>query len=89
LFARGLGAPANRISDARDALDNPVDVDQGIIVNGVANIVPTDANGIAFSRTPGDVLNIVFLNAGATDRGGFFPNGVNNTNSALRMSSAS
>lgn len=89
LFARGLGVPANQISDARDSLDNAIDDDQGIIVNGVANIVPTDANGLAFSRTPGDVLNIVFLNAGATDRGGFFPNGVNNTNTALTMSSAS
>jgi hypothetical protein len=41
--------------------------------------VPTDANGIAFSRTPGDVLNIVYLTAAAAQQGGFFPAGVNGT----------
>lgn len=49
--------------------------DQGILVNGVANIVPTDNNGIAFSRTTSEVLRIVYL--GQTARGGFFPNGLN------------
>jgi hypothetical protein len=80
LFQRGLGAQANAISDARDALDGPADLDQGItpdpISGGVANIVPTDANGIAFSRTPQQVRNIVYLSAGGTP-GGFFPAGLN------------
>ena len=67
-----------RISNARDALDNPADVDQGVRgTNGASNIVPADANGLAFSRSAGDVLNIVYLNAGAVPKGGFFPNGVN------------
>lgn len=78
LTARGLAAAATAISDARDSLDGSTDVDQGItVVNDTTNIVPTDANGIAFSRSPSDVLNIVFLNPGAVTQGGFFPAGVN------------
>lgn len=76
LISRGLGAAANMISDARDALDGASDLDQGVIVNNVANIVPADANGIVFSRTPQQVLNIVYLNAAGAP-GGFFPNGLN------------
>ncbi|MDQ0744517.1 hypothetical protein QFZ62_002817 [Clavibacter sp. B3I6] len=77
LYARGLAAPANAISNARDSLDGPTDLDQGITMSGGANLVPTDANSIAFSRTPGQVLNIVYLNNKAVTKGGFYPNGVN------------
>ena len=44
-------------------------------VNGtqVANIVPADSNAIAFVRTPGQVLNVVYLNKAAVTGGGFFP----------------
>jgi hypothetical protein len=71
---------ANALSDARDRLDGPDDLDQGIEMNGRANIVPTDADAKAFSRTPQQVLRIVYL----TDRagvsgGGIFPNGMNGT----------
>lgn len=69
---------ANALSDARDRLDGSEDVDQGIVVDGKANIVPSDADGIAFSRTPQQVLRIVYLadNAGVS-RGGLFPDGMN------------
>jgi hypothetical protein len=78
---------AGLISDARDSLDGPSDDDQGIAPSGDAsNIVPTDANGICFSRTTGQVLNIVYLNKAATSSGGFFPAGVNG---AIKTSAAS
>jgi len=104
-----LRETTEKISTARDTLDGTpasagppmlvADDDQGIvpIQNGagtVSNIVPTDANAMAFSRSTGQVLNIVYLSppatatkdaAGATVaavpvmKGGFFPNGVNGT----------
>lgn len=70
------------ISDLRDSVDGADDRDQGIVLNGQANIVPADANAIAFGRTPRQVANIVFLSAGAT-RGGFFPGGLSGDFSTL------
>ena len=71
---------ANKLSDARDKLDGPQDLDQGIEMDGKANIVPADANAIAFSRTPQQVLRIVYLSdkAGVAG-GGLFPKGLNGT----------
>ena len=76
----------DKISQARDSLDHNRHRDQGISpVGDVSNIVPLDANGLPYSRGPGDVLNIVYLNPGAVRSGGFFPNGVNGS---LVLSSA-
>ena len=80
LYRMGTAArnAANAISDARDRLDGPSDVDQGIVLNGHANVVPSDADGKAFSRTPQQVLKIVYLTDQAgVSRGGIFPNGMN------------
>lgn len=78
LLAKGFEDAAGAISDARDSLDGTTDLDQGIVdADGNANIVPTDDNGIAFSRSAGQVLNIVYLNPASVTSGGFFPNGVN------------
>ena len=78
LYAKGLTEATNKISNARDSLDGSSDLDQGITGSvGRANITPTDRDGIAFSRTAGQVLNIVYLNPGTVTSGGFFPEGVN------------
>lgn len=85
LYGKGIATPslrssADKISDARDSLDGSTDLDQGISpIDGASNIVPTDANGIAFSRSTGQVLNIAYLTKMAAQKGGFFPNGVNGT----------
>ncbi|MEO6928288.1 MAG: ferritin-like domain-containing protein [Casimicrobiaceae bacterium] len=90
LYSKGLNTPSLRsatvaISDARDSLDNSIDDDQGVIGTAdTSNIVPTDANGLAFSRTYGDVLNIAYLSRDGVTQGGFFPRGVNGS---LNMSS--
>lgn len=50
-----------------------------------SNIVPLNANGLAYSRTTGQVLNIVYLTNAAVTMGGFFPAGVNG---AIKTSAA-
>jgi hypothetical protein len=83
LYRKGIQTPAlvtatERISDARDSLDGSSDKDQGIMMrDNASNIAPLDSNGLAFSRSAGEVLNIVYLTALARSQGGFFPAGVN------------
>ncbi|MBJ6122853.1 ferritin-like domain-containing protein [Sphingomonas mollis] len=94
LYRKGLSnqsliTATGQISAARDTLDGTANTgllnqgssrDQGIVgaTNAISNIVPTDANGIAFVRSPSQVLNIVYLNGAAgTSSGGFFPAGIN------------
>jgi Ferritin-like domain len=83
LYAMGQTTPslitiADQISALRAAADGSGGDghDQPIEVDGVANIVPTDDNSIAFARTFTEVLNIVYLGSASTP-GGFFPNGLN------------
>lgn len=77
IYDLGLASMANKISAARGALDDGKD--QGVTVNGAENIVPADSNGQAFGRTPGEVLNIVYLTPKVATSGGFYPDGVNGT----------
>lgn len=72
----GIAGLVQKISDLRDSADGASDLDQGILNGSAANIVPTDANGIVFSRNTTQVLNIVYL-SGTTTPGGFYPNGLN------------
>lgn len=63
---------------------SPVETQFGL----TSNFVPTDANGIVFSRNTEQVHNIAYLTRNAETSGGFFPNGTNNPNPALRRSGA-
>jgi hypothetical protein len=91
IFLKGLQAPAllsasEALSKARDDVDGPDDRDQGVApIGSASNIVPTDGNGITFSRSTGQVLNVVYQTRTAATQGGFFPAGVNG---AIRSSSA-
>ncbi len=77
LYSKGLYGAVQKISNARDSLDGKSDDDQGIGSKRRGNLVPADLNAIAYSRTPANVLNIVYLNPKSVDKGGFFPAGVN------------
>lgn len=87
LLQRGQSNPtlivaANAISDLRAAAttaanaSNTQGSDQGITLFGNANLVPTDGNSVAFSRTFAEVLSVVYL-GGASGKFGFFPNKLN------------
>lgn len=83
LYRKGIQTPAlisatEAISNARDSLDGSSDLDQGIApIGNASNIAPLDVNGLAYSRTAAQVLNIVYLTNMARAQGGFFPAGVN------------
>jgi hypothetical protein len=77
IYDLGLASMANQISAARASLDDGND--QGVTVDGAETIVPADSNGLAYGRTPGEVLNIVYLTPKVATSGGFFPDGVNGT----------
>ncbi len=91
LYAKGIETPSlqlvqatEAISNARDSLDGQGQRDQGVRprqLNGqsVSNIAPLDRNGLTFSRSAGQVLNIVYLTPEAVTMGGFFPQGANGT----------
>lgn len=70
---------ANAISAARDKVDGH-GKDQGIRVNGKANLVPKTPDAMVFRRTPQEVLHIVYLtDKSGVSKGGFYPNGMNGT----------
>jgi hypothetical protein len=80
LYERGQIDAVQKISDARDSLDGAYDKDQGLTGRGgPANLVPADRNSIAYGRSTGEVLNVVYLTPKKATKGGFFPAGVNGT----------
>ena len=69
---------ANAVTVARGTLNGIPEIEQGVEVDGRANFVPSDERGIAFTRTPEQVLQIVYITPETgVSSGGFFPNGVN------------
>lgn len=86
LYRRGLIDASEAISTLRDTLDGTAaDLDQGVRPGtsasgaAVANVAPLAGNGTVFRRSPQQLLNILYLNAGTATSGGFFPAGVNGT----------
>ena len=75
LLQMNQGPATQKISALRATLSGAAD-DQGVVLGGVANIVPTDSNSLIFSRTTRQVLNIVYGAVNASS-GLFFPNGLN------------
>ena len=72
----GAGVATDAISNLRSALSGVVD-DAGTTIPGNAyNFIPNDINGLAYTRTPAQVLNIAY-GGGAASNYGFFPNRVN------------
>lgn len=69
-----LSLPPNSLPDDQGLSANQSQVDGG--ARTPSNLVPTDANGVAFPRTQRQVLNIVYGAQDAT-RGLFFPDGIN------------
>lgn len=81
MYERNLARPAAKISQLREKLSrsatgSKTETDQPISIHAVPNIVPADANGLAFERDTDQVLNIVYA-GGASGNFGFFPNKVN------------
>ncbi|HEY5105936.1 MAG TPA: ferritin-like domain-containing protein [Caulobacteraceae bacterium] len=80
IYKMGAGArqAVASISRVRDTLSGGPGHDQPVEIEGRANIVPANENGIAYSRTAQHVLNIVLANgASGVTQGGFFPDGLN------------
>ena len=83
------------ISNLRDSVDGSSDDDQGVtgsapgnLATSISNIVPTDGNSIAYSRSVANVLSVVYGSRQSTTKGGFFPSGVNAGSDAFRTSGA-
>jgi hypothetical protein len=82
----GLASATNDIAAARLRLTVQIDTPQnpggavgdlGVLTNNRDTIADAASNeGLPFTRTPQQVLNVVYLGQG-TSSGGFFPNGVN------------
>jgi hypothetical protein len=75
VVSAGLQAPAGAISEARARLGGGKD--EGFYIGDATVMVPADEEGLAYGRTPGEVLNILYLAHGRVSSGGFFPAGVN------------
>ena len=86
LYLNGFTSQSNAIAALRAKASDAVTTngampvpDHGVQAsNGLITIVDADANALAFTRTTGQVLNVVYLGNGVgTTSGGFFPDGVN------------
>lgn len=87
---QGLIDATEKLSAARDRYDGGDDLDQGVATvstsaGAASNIVPADGDGVVYSRSAAQTLNILYLTNAAVASGGFFPAGVNG---AIKTSAA-
>lgn len=75
LLQAGITSPTNAIARLRAELSGKPD-DQGVFLNGMPNIVPTNKYSIAYARTTTQVLNIVY-GGGSASNYLFFPDKMN------------
>jgi len=75
LLLAGIIDRPNSISRLRATLSGAND-DKGIFLDGKPNIVPTNAHSIAYARSTGQVLNVVYGGGSGSDYL-FFPNKLN------------
>ena len=83
-----ISAARAKLSGVLD--DEGIGGDQSTLAGGFpspANITDTDANSLAWARTPRQVLNVVTGTAGATT-GGFFPSGLGQKEDLTRLLAA-
>lgn len=74
-----ISAARAKLDGTGDGMPDGSGDDQGIQGpnSTTSNVVNADKNAIAYDRTTGQVLNIVYLNGSPVTMGGFFPSGVN------------
>jgi rubrerythrin len=88
LYLLDQGGKVAEITEALATVKNEAgdtDFDQPIKLDGAANFVPTDEDGIGFARTPVQVLQMVTMKKAARPDvgGGLFPEGLNGDFSLL------
>jgi hypothetical protein len=87
LHTSGHFSAARQFSDARGRLYGAVEISSRVYgTTPAANFAPVDANGRVHTRTPAQVLNVLYVNGAATTGGGFLPSGANGS---INMSAAS
>ncbi|WP_319456062.1 MULTISPECIES: ferritin-like domain-containing protein [unclassified Mycobacterium] len=75
LFTMGLQRSADSISAARGRLSGGAD--EGFDIGMAISFAPADDAAMVFARSPGQVLNVLYVNPGVARFGGFYPAGVN------------
>lgn len=73
---------ANEMSVARNSLDGPLDLDQGIgsfsgQTSFAANLTISEGNWIQIRRSPEQALGVLYASAASVPSGGFYPSGMN------------
>ena len=77
LLAGGMSdATLKSLSDVRQRLDHVGPPDAGAAADG-QDIVTSNGYASAFTRSPAQALNVLYLTPSAASAGGFFPQGVN------------